>query len=280
MNLETKSKFMRYKQLLAAIVLTLGLFSCDKKKPPVNPPPPSATVQLKDITIAGLPSPYYSFEYNFSGQVIIANYSGGIRMYDILYGGNAISELRNNTPANKDRMQYIYGINGKPELVKYFDENNLQFKRAFITFNAGGQLQKIEWERNMGIGFQAERTVSFIYYPDGNLLELTDHHHPIGSQQELSITDRFEQYDDKINQDAFSLFHANNDHLLLLPTLKLQKNNPKKLIRTGTGINYTIDYTYTYNDKNTPLTKFGDVLFTSGPDAGQRFQQKVFFSYY
>ena len=138
----------------------------------------------------------------------------------------------------------------------------------------------IEWERKENAGYALERTLAFVYRADGNLLEMTDHRLPLTGQAEAFYESRFEEYDTKLNVDGFSLVHDNNDHLLLLPGVVLQKNNPSRLIFTGTGINYTLDYTYTYNDKNAPLTKLGDGVFTNGSAAGQRFQTNASYSYY
>jgi hypothetical protein len=49
------------------------------------------------------------------------------------------------------------------------------------------------------------------------------------------------------------------DHLVLLPGVQLQKNNPRKETLTGNTGNYTVNYTYTYNDKDLPLFKTGGV---------------------
>jgi hypothetical protein len=139
----------------------------------------------------------------------------------------------------------------------------------------------MEWDVKVAAGFVMERTLSFTYYADGNLRQLTDHRHAIDNQQpEATHIDRFENYDNKVNPDGFSLVHRNDDHLVLLPGIKLQKNNPLKSIRTGTGINYNISYTYTYNELNRPMVKAGDAVFTSGPDAGQHFQTHATFTYY
>ena len=50
---------------------------------------------------------------------------------------------------------------------------------------------------------------------------------------------------------------------------------------SANGVNiYIIDYTYTYNNDNTPSIKTGDLLYLSGQYAGQRFQTNSFFTYY
>jgi hypothetical protein len=271
---------MRNRYVVALVTFALVLFSCNKDKtPPVitPPPPPPPAVLLKDIVILNLPSPYYGFEYNAAGKPIKTSFSAGVRSYDVLYAGTRINELKS---IHGDRLVYIYNETGQVDIIKYIKRDGAVYKVCYLTYN-GQQLLRMEWERKQPAGFIMDRTLSFIYQPDGNLLEMTDHRHLInGEQPEASYTDRFEQYDTKINTDGFSLLHDGSDHLLLVPGIQLQKNNAGKLIRTGTGIDYTINYTYTYNDKNAPLTKLGDGVFTSGPNNGQRFQTNAAFTYY
>lgn len=69
-------------------------------------------------------------------------------------------------------------------------------------------------------------------------------------------------------------------HMLLLPGVRLQKNNPLRHIRSGSGIHYEINYNYIYNDLKRPVQKTGDAVFTNGPDAGLHFQTNPSFTYY
>jgi len=119
------------------------------------------------------------------------------------------------------------------------------------------------------------------YNTDGNLFELTYHYLPINGQTEATFADRFEQYDSMINVDGFSLIHNDFfDHLILLPDVQLQKNNPRKETRTGDGLNYVVNYTYTYNNDNAPLIKAGELTISNGSDAGKKIQIRTTFSYY
>ena len=70
------------------------------------------------------------------------------------------------------------------------------------------------------------------------------------------------------------------EHLVLLPRIRLQKNNPAKHRRTGDGVNFVVDYTYSYDVKNRPLTKRGNLQILTGTDAGKFFQTNSAFSYY
>ena len=273
---------MHYRMLLSVLVFGMIVCSsCDKdddvipQPPPQNPP----AVLLKEITIPNLPSPYYHFEYTDSGMIDKALYASGLRSYDVIYSGTKIAEMKSTHIINKDRLKYVYDNGGKIAVIEYNNEDGTVYKRAFLAFQ-GNQLQNMEWERKENAGFAVERTLSFVYQSDGNVLEMTDHRHPVSGQDEATYVSRYEQYDTKLNVDGFSLVHENNDHLLLLPGVVFQKNNPSKLIFTGTGANYTIDYTYTYNDKNAPLTKLGDAVFTAGPNTGQKFKTSESFSYY
>jgi len=256
--------------------------SCDKDNPvtPQPPPPPqSPAVLLKEINVPNLPSPYYHFDYTDSGMIDKALYASGLRSYDVIFTGNKIAEMKSTHVINKDRLKYVYDNGGKIAVIEYNDENGVVYKRAFLSFQ-GERLQEIEWERKENAGFALERTLSFIYQSDGNVLEITDHRHPLANQDEATYVSSYEEYDNKLNVDGFMLAHENNDHLLLLPGVVFQKNNPAKLIFTGTGNHYTIDSTYTYNDKNAPLSKMGDAIFTAGPATGQKFKTSASFSYY
>ncbi|MEO5562421.1 MAG: hypothetical protein ABIR18_03275 [Chitinophagaceae bacterium] len=131
----------------------------------------------------------------------------------------------------------------------------------------------------MGPILTIEREIKFTYYPDGNLMQMTDDR----KQLPLIFIYRFDQYDNKINTDAFTLIHNDNDdndHVLLLPELQLQKNNPGKMIRTGDAPNYNVDYTYTYSGQNAPLSRKGEVTITSGANPRQKFQTNTAYSYY
>lgn len=273
---------MCYRILMLLLLSGIILFSsCNKDDNGgvLQPPPQLPAIQLKEIAIPNLPSPYYHFDYTEGGMINKVSYASGLRSYDVVYSGNKIAELKSTNAINKDRLQYVYAENGKVALIRYSNENGTVYKRAYFTFD-GDLLRTIEWERKENAGYALERTLAFVYQADGNLLEMTDHRMPLAGQAEATYESRFEQYDTKLNMDGFSLVHDNNDHLLLLPGVMLQKNNPSRLIFTGTGVNYTLDYTYTYNDKNAPMTKSGDGIFTNGSAAGQRFQTSASYSYY
>jgi hypothetical protein len=273
---------MRYKYLLLLVTVVV-LFSCKKHKDTtiIQPPAPVIPpVLLKDMVIPNLPSPYYHFEYNDAGKPIFASFASDFTRYDIMYSGNRVSEMRNNIIINKDRLQYTYDDGGRVTTIMYADSMGVAYKRVSLSYD-GQKLIKLERARKLAAGFNLEKTMTFTYHPDGNLLDITQHFEAINGSPATTVVDRFEQYDTKFNTDAFGLLHTEFfDHFVFMPDLQLQKNNPGKLTRSGDGIHYQITYNYTYNDRKAPLTKTGTGLWLSGPDAGQAFQSNSIFTYY
>ncbi len=123
--------------------------------------------------------------------------------------------------------------------------------------------------------------MSFSYYADGNLQEIVDHRPAIDGQEATTTVDRFEQYDDNVNVDAFGLIHDDFfDHVVLLPDVQLQKGNPAREILTGVSVSYRFEYTYTCDEHKRPLTKGGTATILTGPDAGRTLPLSTVFSYY
>jgi hypothetical protein len=264
------------------MMTSLSLLSCKKEPDPISVPPVQIKkVLLKDITIPNLPSPYYHFEYRSDSIATKASFASDLNMYDIVYDGTRISEMRSNTFANKDTLRYLYDNTGKLSLIRFIDKDGIIYRRVFLTYN-GSQLTEIEWEhKENNTGFLIDRNLKFSYYPDGNVKQVSEHRPATSSQAELNYATLYEQYDDKPNVDDFMLLHDGfHDHLFLLSGIRLQKNNAKKESRTGNSVNYTADYTYTYKADGTPLTKSGTVLFSTGQQAGQTFHTSASYSYY
>jgi hypothetical protein len=268
-------------KLAITVIAALALASCSSDRSVTAPPPPPAAVLLKDIVIDRLPSPYYHFDYDANHRPIGVSFASGLNSYDLIYDGGRLSEMRSNNGFNHDRLVYTYDAAGRVDSIKYTDENGIVFTVLFFRYS-GQQLTQLERDRRITGGFIIDKTMSFTYYPDGNLLELTEHRPAIdGLQTEVTTVDRFERYDDKINVDAFGMIHDDFfDHLVLLPPVQLQKGNPAHVTHTGDGDNFTVEYTYTYDGQNRPLSTSGDLEFLTGQNAGQHFQLSTVFSYY
>jgi len=271
------------KRLMPGAVLVALFLGCGESTSPGDSGggqvPPA--VLLRDVVIPNLPSPYYHFEYDATGRVTAASFASGFTMYQVIYQGDRISELRNNTLGNQDRLEYTYDGAGRVTRINYVRPNDSVFTRLALTY-AGERLAGLERQRLLSGTFVVDKTMAFSYYPDGNLEELTEHHPAIGGMQpEATTLDRFEQYDAKINVDGFGLLHDEFfDHLVLLPGVQLQKGNPARVIHTGDGINYQVDNVYRYDGQDRPLTTTGDFVYLTGPDAGKHFQTGSVFTYY
>jgi len=264
------------------LVLGIILIACKKEKPAEQPPPtPPQAVLLKDMIVDHLPSPYYHFEYDASNRVSFVSFASELRKYDVIYSGEQIAEMRNKILVNEDRLQYVYGASDKVELIAYMDSNGLVYKTLDLFYD-GPKLVRIDRAARQGtVGFVQEKTVTMTYYDDGNLKDITHHYLPYNGQPEIQYTIHYDHYDNKVNVDAFNLLHSEFfDHLFLLPGVQLQKNNPGTETLTGDGNNYTVNYTYTYSEKNAPLTRTGDLVFLTGNQTGEHFSLGTTYSYY
>ncbi|HST06613.1 MAG TPA: hypothetical protein VLJ83_00480 [Gemmatimonadaceae bacterium] len=269
------------KRLAVTMSTDVVMASCSNDSSVMAPAPGPQAVLLKDIIIDRLPSPYYHFEYDASQRISVVSFASGFTHYDVAYDGDRISELRNNIVVNHDRLVYVYDDGGRVTTIKYTDENDVVFTVLFFSYT-GQQLTGLERDLRVTGGFVRDKTMSFSYDADGNLLELTEHRPAVeGLQTETTTVDRFERYDGGINVDGFDLLHDDFfDHLALLPTVQLQKGNPARVTHTGDGDNYTVDYTYRYDSRHRPVSRSGDLAFLTGQDAGRHFQVSATFSYY
>ncbi len=268
---------------LVTVTLILGIIAPACHKDPVNPaePPSAAPLKVKDITEKNLPSPYYHFEYDNSGKIILLNYQSGLRNFEIKYNGENIVSMENRVgPFSDIKLEYIY-VNGEFVGIKVKNGNGEVIENCIVSYNSSHQLQEIEWDISDGsTGFLIEQTLTYSYYPDGNIMEVVTHNYPVAPQTESIYTDRFEDYDDHVNADGFSLANNSTHEPILLPGTKIQLNNPRRVIHTGDGINFEINFTYTYDGKGRPAIKTGDLKFNNGVNAGRHFETRSTFSYY
>lgn len=276
---------MKTTHLLLAFILPV-LFSCHKEKEytPGDPgkPPSFVALKLKNIDIVGSLTPYYHFEYRDLKHISSFNFSNGL-IYDMTYAGDDLTLMKNNTAGtSKDSVKYYYTGNKLTGLAVTTDAG-VTYRRAFLTYYSSGQLQKVEWELVSGIGsFAKEESFLFSYYPDGNVKEIGQQYFAVGSLSATTFTDKYENYDDKINIDGFTLVAPGRIKIpVLIPGITLQVNNPRRIVRTGGATpTYEVNYTYTYDGAARPLTKTGDFVNTSGIDAGQHYELKTIYSYY
>jgi hypothetical protein len=228
-----------------------------------------------------LPSPYYHFEYQPDSLVSRIDFASGFFIYDVVNTGKNVGELRNNVLVNHDTLRYVYDNTGRVDMIKFINDDNIVIRHVRFTYN-GTAISKVEWDHKTTNGFFTDRIVTLAFYPDGNVKTITDHRPAHDAEPAHTNVKSFEQYDDKVNVDDFSLLHDGiHDHLFLLQGFRLQRNNPKRETFVADGANfYQVDYNYTYNTDGTPSSKIGQLLYTGGPDAGKWFETHSFFSYY
>ncbi len=262
------------------------MFSCRKEKavtadPPQFPTDPAPVVFLKDIVISSLPSPYYHFEYGQDNKVSFVSFASSFTRYDVSYDEDRIAELRNNILVNKDRISYVYDDQGRVNTVIMEDSAGFPFEAVALSYERSKLVRLERRIRKINTGFMTDKVMTMTYYPDGNLMDLTYHYFPVNGQPDRMFVDRFDNYDDKINVDAFGLLHNDFfDHLFLLPGVDLQKNNPRRVVRTG-PVSFSLDYSYTYNGSGAPLTRTGDFVYTGGVNnVGQHIFLSCVYSYY
>ncbi len=267
---------------LLFIAYSAVLFTSCRKDPDTIPPVPNPppAVKLKEINHDKLPSPYYFFDYDASNQVKTISFESGLLNYQVTHANNRLSVLQNNTAVNKTRLEYRY-TDGKVTSVAIFDNNGVQKQRCFLDYS-GDQLIRIDWElRRQGMGYVQQRSIELSYYPDGNLRELNHVRNEIENvQTALQWKDSFSNYDNKTGVEGFTQIHPEEEELIYLPGVVIQKNNPGKIVRNGQAVNYEITFTYTYDEAGRPVNKKGDFLITSGPNQGIRSELHTFFTYY
>jgi hypothetical protein len=248
-----------------------------------TPPPPPNAVLLKDVVIDRLPSPYYHFTYDATGRIADVSYASGLDDFGVTWNGAKIKELTNTGGiGNRDRIVYAYDAAGRVGGVRYVDQNGVTTTINIYTYD-GDKLIGVERSRRVPDGLIIDKTMAFTYYPDGNLETITEHRPAIDVLQAATTNvTRFEQYDTGTNVDGFSVIHDDFfDHLVLLPGVVIQKNNPGRETRTGDGLTYAVSYTYGYDaDGKRPLTKSGDLVITGGGTVGQRIATSSVFTYY
>src|SRR6478672_2016603 len=138
---------MKRQWLTATMVIAPITIACHKY--PINQPEPPIVamgLKVKDITEKNLPSPYYHFEYNDTGNITIAGVQAGLRIYDVEYNGNNIESMEDTVdPVNKVRLDYEYR-NGDLFVVRVKDKNGVTFRHCIFSFSPSHQLQQMDWD--------------------------------------------------------------------------------------------------------------------------------------
>ncbi|HEX5655128.1 MAG TPA: hypothetical protein VFX58_18760 [Chitinophagaceae bacterium] len=268
-----------------SFLLMLLLAACSKNEGPagpVIPPPPgepgdSRAIRLKEITERNLPSPFFHFEYNDSGYATKINFAQGLFMYELHYNNRRLQQMINTR--NGDLLRYEYNQGKVTDIVETSAINAAKRWRYEFTYS-GEQLTQVCWYRfpETGTDSSIERKISLRYHPDGNLSFFDDFRRTNGELAWSSRTS-FSSYDNRLNVDDFQVFKQFFEHLLFLPQVRLQKNNPGLVLITSAQNDFRIDYTYEYQNAK-PVRRTGSLRQTRGNGNGGITELLTTYSYY
>lgn len=269
---------------LAAIVMGTTI-SCKKDNDtgqPLEVPFPvddARTVLLKDVVAVSLPSPYFHFTYDDQKYVTQINFASGFNIYSVEYQNKRVKKMINIITGNV--ILYSYENNQVSEINEFSQSTgDKKFHYRFL-YNSSNQLVQVLWFEffSNSSGDIYKKSV-LVYHPDGNLAEIDHHFRTSPGQLSLGKTEKFSNYDNKINVDDFYLIEDFFDTYLFLPQVKFQKNNPQKHQIVTTAAGYDIVYTYDYQN-DLPVKRIGMMtqIVGNGSEA-QPIQITSIYSYY
>ena len=273
---------MAHKTLIAVAII-IAIASACKKHPvnltPVEPPvKDTKTVRLKEVVEPGLSTPYFKFSYTDSGYVSDINFADGLFIYSLSYKHGRIDKMV-NTRLN-EVFTYYYST-GNVSYVTLHNNAGVKLRSYKLTYNNDRRLTEANYYVFPGSTTDSlnERRVLLQYDAKGNLVKNEDYRTSGNQPLALSTVTQYAQYDNGTNTDDVYLLKDFMSHLLYLPQVKFQKNNPGVVTIQNLSTDYRIDYTYSY-DNNLPVTKSGRMEQTRGADAGKVFNFTNTYSYY
>lgn len=259
---------------ILSVIVLLSVASCCNKdaapSPTSTPISDKQDVRLRELSIQNSPTPYYGFTYDDSGYVTSLNFASGLSIYFYFYKNGRIDSVRTSLP---DSTYLLYRYTG--DQVSSVLEYNFSGLRqtTFIRYDSRGRVSRMEW-RPIVTGL-FEKTKEFTYYDNGNLSQMTSTYPSTGNTSIVT----FEAYDNKRNVDGFDVYKEFFDHMIFLPTVRFQINNPTRM-KMVTGINErVVQQSYVYRD-SLPLERNAAMQVTGGPSTGQSFTSRTTFSYY
>jgi len=275
---------------------TIGLFMCVlvvlisacSKNPadpaPIPVPPPvnvidTARVRLKQIEIPNLPSPYFEFVYNDSGYATHINFASNFFKYELEYNNKRISRMTNQI--NGDKLVYQYQNGNVSAIDQYSGITGFRLWHYEFAYDVMQKLVNVKWYvfPSNGSDSLLEKVADLKYGADGNLSEYKYSIRMDDGSMQWGSTYTFSNYDKKINVDDFGMLKQFFDHLLYLPAVKFQTNNPASSKISSTVNEFEINYQYQYQG-NLPQAKTTTIRQTKGSDAGRVTTSTTQYSYY
>lgn len=259
---------------LLVVILLLTAVACRDKDTGPSPNTPhlsdQQTVRVKEIVVRNSPSPYYHFTYDDSGYVTSLNYSSSLYYYEYFYKNQRIDSV---TSSSIDARYLLYRYNDqKVTSVLQYDLTGLR-QTVSIQYDNRNRVIKMEWRPTSSP--PEEKLTEFEYYDNGNVSRMKTTY-PVSG---ITSTVTYEAYDNKRSVDGFGIFKEFFDHVILLPSVRLQYNNPTRMKIVSGPNERTIQHDYVYQD-SLPLQRNSTTQVTAGSSAGQTFTGQTTFSYY
>jgi len=264
-----------------ALLTGMSFTACDKKPEHINPQQPLDTVsiRLKEMVVSNLPSPHYKFQYNNERFVTALEHSSGLVKYELEYANGRLRKMTEKMFG--DSLIYSYSGSNVSAIDVYSGITGKREWHHEFTYNQQRKLLKAEWFVIAGTGTNLirERKMEFMYRSDGNLAHYTDYFADVNGEYGPYTVVAFDQYDDKINVDDFDLLKYNFGHVVYLPGIRLQNNNPRYRHQENAVNEFEITYSYTYNDR-LPMVKTTTVKKLRGDNAGLTTTGNTTYSYF
>ena len=271
--MQNKWKYF-FANIISGVAMAIALSSCKKDTVTSQQVTDTQKIKLKEVTVQGLPSPYFQYKYDANNFVTELNHESGFYQYRIEYKNGRISKMINNTVVNKDTLIYHYtgnnvtridlrqpGIGKTEEVIFYYDIENKLIETAWKKTGSADVVKRM-----------------LFYYNEQNTLWRCEVYYDLGTVGlEKTNTHDFEQFDDKVNPESNYLLKES--HYLYLPQVRLQKNNPIKVKISGVANDFEFVNSYQYSD-TLPVLKTTLMKQTRGSGAGMERTGITRYSYY
>jgi hypothetical protein len=254
-------------------VLAIAGTACSKRdiRLPGGIPPSTdqQTVKLKEIITENEPTPSFTFTYDDSGYVSTAGFAGELMTYRYFYKNQRIDSV-STSATNGTYLLYRY-TGAFVSKVEQHDRNGLALTVA-ILYDRFNRVSSMEW-RPVSSG--TAKTTTFDYYGNGNLHAMKTYYPATGT---ISLT-TYQAYDNKKNVDGFAVFKDFFDHIVLLPSVRLQHNNPTKISMLRGNNRIEVQNEYTYSD-DLPIQQRSTAQISDGSGKEQTLTTFTSFNYY
>jgi hypothetical protein len=284
MKTESQREAVTYRYYVILLLFVVLAAACKKTvHPPAEVPQPvtdARTIRLKQLVAEKLPSPYFFFSYDNQGFVDSIAFASGFFEYTVSYKNKRISEMFNR--GNSWKLLYEYKGTAVSSIIE-LNAAQQKINRHKFQYNPAGKLIAADTYvfSNAGADSNVIKHFDLNYHPDGNLSKLSEWRRDIATNILVNYTNtEYDNYDNKKNVDDFYLLKDSWGHLLFLPQVKLQINNPGTVLIHGLSNDYKITNTFEFNDQQLPIVKHQRMEQVRGSNAGTVLKFKNDYTYY